>query len=234
MKNKKKTNPLSDIETVNEMMNQFLVQTGGLMNVNSLFETIFGCVNNGPKTPPTGDDLKNGFTLKWIVEEEKGESVRERIKKHRCRGNYGHLCKDGVQICDSVFRVGGLCGGFKDGYCSLILYIPNDSEEGYDSGTHVIVDETGKVCLKAENGLNHPYHFNGVVASLEKKYYNLKTGEVILDGSYKTGGYISERSVKSDHYVFLEGCSIEKTPSHNRKNIVYQIEFSTGKLTIIE
>ena len=219
---KKKNKNFSDID---QIFNDFARINFGNGVIENFFNTIFD-FDKGPQIPKTGDDLK------WIVDKE-GKSVRN---------NYGYLCKDGIQICNTVFRKGGVSGGFQDGYCSLILYTPNNSKEGYDSGTHVIIDETGKVCLKAEKGLDYPSYIKGVVGKLGNIYYNLKTGEIILDGSYKTGGYVSSTSVKSDHFVFIDGTLIvnnpEKTTEYQRgiirKNVVYQIEFSTGKLTIIE
>ena len=205
---KKKNKNFGDID---QIFNDFARINFGNGVIENFFNTIFD-FDIGPQIPKTGDDLKNGFTLKWIVDKE-GKSVRN---------NYGYLCKDGIQICNTVFRKGGMCGGFKDGFCSLILYTPNDSPEGYSSGTHVIVDETGKVCLSADNMLDYPYHIKGVVGKLGNIYYNLKTGEVILDGSFNSATYAS-KSIESEKYLFAEG-----------SKVVYQIELSTGKLTIIE
>ena len=165
----------------------------------------------------TTKDLNNGFSLKYL----ETPSPRGKV------GNYGILCKDGIPISKKIFRTGGMCSGYKDGYCSLILYKPDKkSPEGYDSGTHVIVDETGKVCLKADNMLHYPRHHKGIIATMNNTYYNLKTGDIILNGKYSSDGYISSTSINSDSYIFVEG-------HFNGKNVVYQIDYKTGQCITI-
>jgi hypothetical protein len=66
---------------------------------------------------------------------------------------YSHLYKDGVKVSDEIFRKGGLCSGFKEGYCELIHYTrtkePKKNDEGFSFGSSAIVNTNGKICLSA-------------------------------------------------------------------------------------
>lgn len=120
--------------------------------------------------------LGNGFELRPLDIEDN-------------RSNYSHLFKDGVQVNNLIFRKGGICHGFKDGYCSLILYKKvrktKGNTTGFDSGEHVLINEKGQVKM-GSNGLDHPYHLGGNVARLNHTYYNLLTGEAIMPKSSET------------------------------------------------
>jgi hypothetical protein len=209
---KKKNDNIVD---VNEIFHSFMRANFGDFNFLGNF---FGSNLSEDKESTISRDLKNGFSLKYL------ETPTPRGKV----GNYGILCKDGIPISKEIFREGGMCSGYRDGYCSLILYKPDKkSAEGYDFGTHVIVDETGKVCLKAENMLDSLYLNKGVIATMGGTYYNLKTGEVILDGKYSSNSYINSSSIHSDSYIFVEG-------HVDGKNVVYQIDYKTGQCTTIQ
>lgn len=114
--------------------------------------------------------LGGGFELRPIKEDDKLE--------------YSHLYKDGVKISNEVFRRGGICSGFKDGYCQIIQYQPKKNKKDYPDGygdlRHVIVNAEGKIVLSSESSFNYPYHTGGNVASMGDVYYNLLTGEPII------------------------------------------------------
>jgi hypothetical protein len=138
---------------------------------------MFGGLTKEPKKVNPYEDLNDGFELRPIKLSKK-ESENSRIVGLK----YSHLYKDGVKVSDEIFRKGGLCSGFKEGYCELIHYTrtkePKKNDNGFSFGTHVIVNTEGKVCLSGKS-LDSPYHTGGNVGSVGDYYYNLLTGEKI-------------------------------------------------------
>jgi hypothetical protein len=130
-----------------------------------------------PKPVNPYQSLNDGFELRPIKLSKK-ESENPRIVESK----YSHLYKDDVKVSDEIFRKGGLCHGFKEGYCGLIHYIrtkePKKSDSGFSFGDSVIIDTKGKICL-SRTGLDYPYHVGGNVGSVGNYYYNLLTGEKI-------------------------------------------------------
>lgn len=140
----------------------------------TMFEHIFGGNPNHEKPINPYESLNDGYELRPIELSDK-QQKDDRIVKLK----YSQLYKDGVKISDDIFRKGGLCNGFKDGYCELIKYERKETSlDGFDTGSHVIVNGDGKVCL-TNNGLDYPYHMGGHLGSLGGYYYNLLTGEKI-------------------------------------------------------
>ena len=147
------------------------------MAFNGDLSYIFGGLTKEPKPVNPYESLNDGFELRPIeILAEGGQFVLENTNK------YSHLYKDGVKVSDEIFRKGGLCHGFKDGYCTLIHYVLEREHEeerlGFSSGESVIINTDGKVCLSKE-GLYYPYHSGGNVGSMGNYYYNLLTGEKI-------------------------------------------------------
>lgn len=162
----KKTKQMLDVMTLaSEMMSN-----GGIYN-------IFGGLTKEPKPINPYQSLNDGFELRPIELSEK-ESESSRIVELK----YSHLYKDGVKVSEDIFREGGICHGFKDGYCNLIYYTrtkeSKKNDNGFSFGTHVIVNTEGKVCLSGKS-LDSPYHTGGNVGSVGNYYYNLLTGEKI-------------------------------------------------------
>jgi hypothetical protein len=146
-------------------------------------------------------DLGNGFHLRSIRND---------------RFRYSHLYKDGIKVNDKIYRAGGMTSGFKDGYCSLIEYtgMTEDNDHKF-----VIINENGENALEG-NRYDAPHHFKGVIALLNDKLYNLKTGEIIIrryDGS-----------IKSSQYMFVSNVFNEKY-----KLGVWQIDWYTGEVVEI-
>jgi hypothetical protein len=162
----KETKQMLDVMTLASEM----ISNGGLYS-------IFGGLTKKPKPVNPYQSLFDGFELRPIELSEK-ESESSRIVELK----YSHLYKDGVKVSEDIFRKGGICHGFKDGYCSLILYTrtkePNRNDVGFSFGVHVIVNTEGKTCLGGD-GLDSPYHSGGNVGSVGNYYYNLLTGEKI-------------------------------------------------------
>jgi hypothetical protein len=147
------------------------------MVFNGGFNNIFGGLTKEPKPVNPYEDLNDGFELRPIeILAEGGQFVLDNKNK------FSHLYKDGVKVSDEIFRKGGLCHGFRDGYCVLIHYVLEREHEekrlGFSSGDSVIINTEGKICL-SRNGLDYPYHTGGNVGSVGNYYYNLLTGEKI-------------------------------------------------------
>jgi len=162
----KETKQMLDVMTLASEM----AFNGGLYN-------IFGGLTKEPKKINPYEDLNDGFELRPI-KLSKEESENSRIVGLK----YSHLYKDGVKVSDEIFRKGGLCSGFKEGYCELIHYTrtkePKKNDEGFSFGSSAIVNTNGKICL-SKVGLDYPYHSGGNVGSVGDYYYNLLTGEKI-------------------------------------------------------
>ena len=162
----KETKQMLDVMTLASEM----ISNGGLYS-------IFGGLTKEPKKINPYEDLNDGFELRPIKLSKK-ESENSRIVELK----YSHLYKDGVKVSNEIFRKGGLCHGFKEGYCELIHYTrtkePKKNDNGFSFGTHVIVNTEGKVCLSGKS-LDSPYHSGGNVGSVGNYYYNLLTGEKI-------------------------------------------------------
>ena len=162
----KETKQMLDVMTLASEM----ISNGGLYS-------IFGGLTKKPKPVNPYQSLNDGFELRPIKLTKK-ESENPRIVESK----YSHLYKDDVKVSDEIFRKGGLCHGFKEGYCGLIHYIrtkePKKSDSGFSFGDSVIIDTKGKICL-SRTGLDYPYHVGGNVGSVGNYYYNLLTGEKI-------------------------------------------------------
>jgi hypothetical protein len=162
----KETKQMLDVMTLASEM----ISNGGLYS-------IFGGLTKEPKKVNPYEDLNDGFELRPIKLSKK-ESENSRIVNSK----YSHLYKDGVKISDEIFRKGGLCHGFKEGYCGLIHYTrtkePKKNDSGFSFGDSVIINTEGKICL-SRTGLDYPYHVGGNVGSIGNYYYNLLTGEKI-------------------------------------------------------
>jgi hypothetical protein len=148
-----------------------------------------GRVNVEPK--PKYEQLGDGFELRPIDD-----------------GGYSHLYKDDKKVTSHVFRKGGSCIGFKDGYCILIVYSKKRKTKKdpskYTYGKHVIINEQGKIVLEQEDSFKYPGLPGGNVAKIGDDYYNLLTGECIfshprtsINGKTKI---ILEHSFSFDHY----------------------------------
>lgn len=156
------------------------------------FAGIFGGMVEPSEKYPY-DRLGEGYELRPIeMKDKKGNPIVN-------RSEYSHLYHNDLKISDQVFRRGGIGGDFKEGYCSLIAYLPdNTREEGFSSGFHVIINATGEIVLSAKSSYgDHPYHQGGNIAKMKDTYYNLLTGEEILTAS-------SPNVINSKNYIYIE------------------------------
>lgn len=153
------------------------------------------------------NDLKEGFRL-----------VPNKFKAYKDDySEYSHLYKDGKKVSNKNFRRGGLCSGFKDGYCMLLEYTKNKSGR---FGTHCLVDLKGKVVFRQTKMFSPIYHLGGVIVVEDSIYYNLKDGKPIVKGS---------SSVRSEKFLFVEN-NYEKEYELG----VHKIEYATGKTQIFK
>jgi hypothetical protein len=164
------------------------------MAFNGDLYSMFGGLTKEPKKVNPYEDLNDGFELRPIKLTEK-ESKNQRIVNMK----YSHLYKDGVKISNDIFRKGGLCHGFKEGYCALIHYTrtteSKKNDDGFSFGESVIINTDGKICLTRE-GLDYAYHSGGNVGSMGNYYYNLLTGEKIC--------YKPSTVLKGEEYLYFE------------------------------
>ena len=164
---KEKNNEFELLATMTKLL-------GSTSTMHSIFGSIFGGLTQEEKYPY--ERLGNGFELRPLDIDNN-------------RNKYSHLYKDGEKVTSQIFRKGGICSGFVDGYCSLIHYTKQrktkGNREGFSFGNHVLIDEKGQIKMESK-GLDHPYHLGGNVARLNDTYYNLLTGEAIMPKSSAT------------------------------------------------
>lgn len=156
------------------------------------FENIFGGMYDPEERNPY-ESLGEGYELRPIeLKDKKGNTVENREK-------YSHLYHDGLKVDDLVFRKGGMSNGFRDGYCSLIYYTPEEGkrEDGFSFGIHVIVNRLGEIVLAGTGITSYPSHCGGNVGKLNDTYYNLLTGEKIFNVS-------SSGSISGKNYIIVE------------------------------
>jgi hypothetical protein len=133
--------------------------------------------------------------------------------------DYGFLYKNDKQISEEIFRAGGMCSGFKGEYCSLIQY--DIERHGFSYGDHVIVNREGKIALRGGSIGQHPYLLKGCIAIMNKNYYNLKTGKIIVEENCD--------HCKSETFLF-----VENKFNKNYEKGVYQIFWETGEFQIFK
>lgn len=132
---------------------------------------------------------------------------------------YGQLYKGDQKLSEEVFRVGGLGGSFKNGYCSLLHYPDLQVYEDSITGLSCIVDQQGRIVLEAER-YHYIYLLKGVLATMDQVVYNLLTGEAIVKYT---------QTIQGKNYLFAENSYNEGFPKG-----VYQIDCRTGTFQIFE
>ena len=66
------------------------------------------------------------------------------------------------KINDNIFRVGGMCSGFKNNdYCELIRYEYVSNKEHCCLGNHCIIDTKGQIVFEADSAIKYPYYKKG-------------------------------------------------------------------------
>ncbi len=152
-------------------------------------------------------NLGGGFELREIeLLDANGDVIKNDVK-------YSNLYRDGLKVCETVFRQGGLSRGFVDGYCALIAYAKQPHvdkkrthyiREYFNFGDHCIINTSGEIVLSAKNSLSNPSHVCGNVGCLDTGLYDLRTGEqfattgrsmiigkkyIVLDHAYSHSGH---------------------------------------------
>lgn len=185
-----------------------------LNNLCNIFD--YSSISSSFGIEPDMKDLNNGYRLVLVPYDELGE-----YKDDDSNMQYYYLYKGDKKLSEAMFRRGGMCNGYKDGYCLLIEYDIFDKKSG---GIFVIVDEEGDVVLDADNRMDNIYHHKGVIATKGGYYYNLLTGEKIVSIG-------SSSSISSDEFLFVENRYNYKKEF---KGGVYKISFKTGDFEIFD
>jgi hypothetical protein len=152
-----------------------------MMSQDNCLDLFFEMASKEPEETYPHQRLGNGYELRDIeLFTKDGKNVIEN------KNRYGHLYHNGLKISDEIFRKGGICNGFKDGYCALIHHTLSEdlkkSSERFSFGTHVIINELGDICL-SKDGLDCPSHVGGHIASIGNCLYDLRSGEMIAPKS---------------------------------------------------
>jgi len=142
--------------------------------------------------------------------------------------DFGVLMLDGEVINDNLYRIGGLSVFDRDDtYMALLLQVEahyskdimkmsksNGTSNHLDNQT-AFINRNGEIKVVFDNTLNYPYLEGGCIYSLNRKYYNIETNELICSGS---------GTVKSRDFLFIESrYHLDKT-----KRGVYQININNG------
>jgi hypothetical protein len=186
--------------------------------IDSLFSDIVDHEEN--KRYPY-EKLGDDYDLRPIdLKDDKGNDIPNTSK-------YCNLYLNGNKVSDKVFRKGGMCNGFKDGYCSLIYYTKEKTKskrnnEGFNFGTHVIINALGEIKLKVDNSLDHPYHIGGHLASIRDYIYDLRTGKVITPKGSTT--------ISGSDFIIIE----HRYGWHNKEVTlpfgIYKLDFKTAEI----
>lgn len=142
---------------------------------------------------------------------------------------YSHLYKDDIKLSDDIFRKGGICTGVKDGYVSLIHYLPNKdkkNKEKFDHGTFVIVNEQGKICLSGKGVSDYTHHIGGNLGTVGKYIYDMRNGNIIFrkDAKYFMG---------SDCIVIEHRYSFHNTNEFTHELGIFKIDLFTCEISKI-
>lgn len=178
----------------NDGLNQIMEFMTIMSQPHDSLGSFFGMITKEPEETYPHQRLGNGYELRDIeLLAEGGQIVLEN------KSRYGNLYHNGLKVSDKIFRKGGICHGYKDGYCALIHYTrsedPKKSSEGFSFGTHVLVNELGEICL-GKDGLDHPYHVGGHLASIGNYLYDLRSGNAVAPKS--------STMITGKNYVIIE------------------------------
>jgi len=148
--------------------------------------------------------------------------------------DFVNIYKDGVKISDTLYRVGGIGGSFKDGYIMLLKYIEAFYSKdimkmcGKDApknnrhldGNWCILNEDGEEKVNFFKSIDSAYLQGGVIYSNKGKYYNIETGELYC---------YANTSMSTENYLFLHnGYDNDKS-----KRGVLKIDKKTGEFELI-
>jgi len=171
-------------------------------------------------------DLGEGYELRPT------EIFTEEGKVVETTEQYFNLYHNGLKMLDLVFRKGGMCNGFKDGYCSLIHYKlkekHTEERHGFDFGTHVIINMLGNIVLSSHSITDYPNHIGGHLGSSKGYIYDLRTGKAIAP---KTS-----TSIKGTKSIIIEHRYDWETKEVNPALPlgIYQIDLETCELLKID
>ena len=186
----------------------------------------FGGIIKDPGEAYPYEKLGNGYELRPIPLTEK-EAENSRLVDLK----YSHLYHNDLKVSDLIFRKGGICHGFKDGYCSLIHYTrtkePKKNDNGFSFGVHVLINELGEIALKGGSfSSDHPYHIGGHLASIGSYVYDLRNGKAIAPKSSTT--------IKGLNCLIIEHRYDWYDKEVKLPLGIYRIDFQTAEITKID
>jgi len=156
-----------------------------------------------------------------LLENKENEVFVNMIKKEDEIEKFYFLFKDGKQVSDLVFRKAKYKTKFDCGFAEVIAYKDFFYKNPGSIPTLCIINDNGEIVL-GKDGLGYPYHMKGVIASIGKKIYNLKTKEVIVAGN---------ATISSENYLFVEKkYDFKWYGGKEKEKGVYQICFKTGEV----
>lgn len=181
------------------------------------------------QTKEDENDLGKGMRLVSIFEVMPELLENEELMKDIGSTNgYSFLFKEGKQVSDLVFRLGGISNGFKKGeYSNLIVYYNFfekvvESDYGRTWGIHVLVDLAGKIVLKEQGLGKYPTYIKGVIGNIENSYYDLRTSSLII---------IGDSSIQCEEFLFVQKkYNFEWYGGKDKPLGVYKICFETAEV----
>ena len=156
------------------------------------------------------------------------EKYRKKWNVTRDLDDFGILMRGNYIVNDKLFRIGGLSSFNKgDKYMSLLLQVEahfsaeimkmsksGGTSNHLDNQT-ALVNRNGEIKVIFDNTFDYPYFEGGCIYSLNRKYYNIETNELICSGN---------STVKSKDFLFIES----RYHSDKTKRGVYQININNG------
>jgi hypothetical protein len=178
-----------------------------------------------PAEKPLYEKLNHGFELRPInIYTKDNKTIIENREK------FSQLYHNGVKVSDDIFRIGGSCGGFNDGYCKLIHYTKvkqsKDNKFGFDSGKHVIINESGKICLSGNSYHDYPTHIGGHIASMSNYIYDLRSGTAIAPKS--------STSIQGLNCVIIDHRYSWYDKEVTLPVGIYKIDYKTAEITLLD
>lgn len=166
------------------------------------------------------EQLGEGYELRPIEMRDSDGNLIDNEHK------YSHLYKGGEQVCDLVFRKGGIGGTFRGGYCVLLNYELKSG--GFGVGTFVIINSKGEITIKADSpySSNHPSIIGGRVASMGNCFYDMETGAKIAPKG--SSGYIAGKTCVIFNHEYSWYNEVELPLG------VYKIDMATAEVTKID
>lgn len=164
----------------------------------SLLPNMFTDKTEYRRPRPVGGQLSETVMLKPVTLDEK-----YRKEWNESLTDFCHLYRNDEKVSDTLYRVGGMGGKYKDGYIMLLKYteayyedsITKDkSKKKHLEGLWCILDKDGNEKVVFTQFAS-PYLQGGQIYCINSEYYNIETGELYCYAS---------SSMASEEFIFLD------------------------------